>query len=56
MQIRLLASLCCLVLALCYQVTARTAVPTWGNAERQIHVFSTVSLQTRAGQGSGDID
>ncbi len=53
MQLRLLAFLCCLVLALCYQATARTAAPTWGNAGRQIHVFSTVTLQTRAGQGIG---
>ena len=53
MQIRLLAALCCLVLALCYQATARTAAPTWGNAGRQIHVLSTVSLQTGAGQGIG---
>ena len=53
MQLRLLASLCCLVLALCYQVTARTAAPAWENAGRQIHAFSTVSLQTGAGQGIG---
>ena len=53
MQIRLLAFLCCLVLAICYQATARTAAPTWGNAGRQTHVVSTVLLQTPAPQGIG---
>ena len=53
MQHRFLASLCCLVLALCYHATAHTAWPTWGNAGRQIHVFSTASLQTRPSQGIG---
>jgi hypothetical protein len=52
-QLRLLAALCCLVLALCYQATARTAAPTWGNAGRQTQVFSAALLQTRAGQGVG---
>src|ERR1700687_5246612 len=53
MQLRFLASLCCLILALCYQATARPAAPTWGNDGSQIHMFSAVSLQTRAGQGIG---
>jgi len=52
-QLRLLASLCCLVLAICYLATARTTAPAWGNAGRQIHVFSAVSLQTGASQGIG---
>jgi len=52
-QLRLLASLCCLALALCYQATARTAPPPWENATRQIHVLSAVSMQTSAGQGIG---
>jgi hypothetical protein len=42
-----------LVLALCFLVTARTAVPPWGHAEPQMQVFSTVALQTHAGQGIG---
>ncbi len=53
MQLRSLAFLCCLVLALCYLTTARTVAPAWGNAGRQIHVFSAVSLQTPASQGIG---
>jgi len=52
-QIRLLALLCCLALGICYQATARTAAPTWGNAGRQTLVFSTVLLQTPAAQGIG---
>jgi hypothetical protein len=52
-RLRLLAFFCCLVLALCYQATARTAAPAWENAGRQIHVFSAVSLQTGASQGIG---
>jgi hypothetical protein len=52
-QLRLLASLCCLVLALCYQATARTAAAPWENTGRQMHVFSAVSMQTSAGQGIG---
>jgi hypothetical protein len=52
-QLRFLASLCCLVLALCYLATAHSAAPTWGNAGRQLPVFSTVALQTSAGQGIG---
>jgi len=52
-QLRLLASLCCLFLALCCQATARTAAPAWGNAGRQISLHSAVSLQSGAGQGIG---
>ena len=53
MRLRFLASLCCLVLALCYLTTAHPAAPAWGNATRQIQVFSTVSFQTPASQGIG---
>jgi hypothetical protein len=52
-QLRLLACLCFSVLALCYLATARTAAPAWWNTGRQIPVFSTVSIQTGAGQGIG---
>jgi hypothetical protein len=49
----LLAFLCCLVLALCYQATARTAAPAWENAGRQMHTSSTMLLQTPASHGIG---
>jgi len=52
-QLRLLACLCCLVLALCFLVTARSAAPPRGHAEPQMQVFSRVALQTPAGQGIG---
>lgn len=53
MKLRLLASLCCLVLAICYQATARTAAPAWENAGSEARVFSSVLLQTRSSPGIG---
>ena len=53
MRLRLLAFLCCLVLALCYQATARTAAPAWENAGPQMHTSSTMLFQTPASHGIG---
>ena len=53
MRLRLLAFFCCLVLALCYQATARTAAPAWENAGRQMYTSSTMLLQTPASHGIG---
>jgi hypothetical protein len=52
-RLRLLAFFCCLVLALCYQATARTAAPAWENAGRQMHTSSTMLFQTPASNGIG---
>jgi len=52
-RLRLLAFFCCLVLALCYQATARTAAPAWENAGRQMYTSSTMLLQTPASHGIG---
>ncbi len=53
MQLRLLAFLCCLILALCYLATARTVAPAWWNAGSQMHTSSTLLLETPASQGIG---
>ena len=55
MQLRLLALLSALVLALCCLVTARSAAPTWADAAHQVRAFSTASLLlSGASPGIGD--
>jgi hypothetical protein len=53
LQLRLLATLCCLVLAFCYLATVRAAAPTGWTAGHQTRLFSNVAFQTAAGRGIG---
>jgi hypothetical protein len=53
-RLRLLALLFALMLALCFLVTARSAVPGGGDAAHEFRVFSAASVPTDARPGIGD--